>query len=73
MSTIRELLLGDERSLLQLEPVTAVYDEFLTTVLVAGEKKLLVPRKEMLNPVIKIFKKFIPSLNEVCANVLYPP
>jgi hypothetical protein len=42
-STIKELLMIDERSLLQEESLSRAYGDYLDTVLNAGDKKLLVP------------------------------
>ena len=42
-ASVKELLMKDERSLLQMESLGNVYGDYLETVLPAGEEKLLVP------------------------------
>lgn len=42
-STVRELLLKDDRSRLQIDALGNIYGEYLDTVLEDGEEKLLVP------------------------------
>jgi hypothetical protein len=42
-STVRELLMQDDRSVLQMNSLQNVYGEYLESVLPAGENKLLVP------------------------------
>ena len=74
-SSVRELLYNDERALLQVENLERMYGEYLGTVLMEGEKKLLVPYgnhargAKFLDDSHLVDEQLEKVINDICAQV----